>query len=179
VRKMRIIAILLAVLMTVAILPIASPAMAATTTTTVNYTADHGSVISNPERGYHNRYEIIVDKTVNPYVDASLAIPGFVGDASAPDYLEFKRAKAAGNVCHAIRKVAVYNNQHGLPFFNKVCHDSFHAGASGSRKGYCCFVLCHHHLAEPFLQSIHKGQKLGIQMTYGGFGHCLIYPGIN
>src|SRR5690242_15148019 len=67
----------------------APPASAAT----VSYTPDLGTVISNPERGFHDRYEIINDPAVNDYVNAA-TIPGF-----NPDLLDrtFARAKAHGN----------------------------------------------------------------------------------
>ncbi|WP_433063008.1 DUF4832 domain-containing protein [Dactylosporangium sp. CS-033363] len=68
----------------------ALPAQAATTTAT--YTGDYATVFTNPERGFHNRYEIINDPSVNDY--ASNTIPGF-----NPDMLDrtFARAKADGN----------------------------------------------------------------------------------
>ncbi|MFI5916015.1 DUF4832 domain-containing protein [Dactylosporangium sp. NPDC051541] len=67
-----------------------SPAAAATAT--VAYTGDFSTVFTNPERGFHNRYEIINDPAVNDY--ASNTIPGF-----NPDMLDrtFARAKADGN----------------------------------------------------------------------------------
>ncbi|BCJ76792.1 hypothetical protein CS0771_63360 [Catellatospora sp. IY07-71] len=67
----------------------AAPAQAATFT----YTADLATAFANPERGYHNRYEIINDPAVNDYVDAA-TIPGF-----NPDLLDrtFTRAKNNGN----------------------------------------------------------------------------------
>lgn len=61
-------------------------------TTTATYTGDLGTVFTNPERGFHNRYEIIDDPAVNDY--ASNTIPGF-----NPDQLDrtFARARANGN----------------------------------------------------------------------------------
>ncbi|MEV4510931.1 DUF4832 domain-containing protein [Dactylosporangium sp. NPDC049525] len=61
-------------------------------TTTATYTGDLASVFTNPERGFHNRYEIINDPAVNDY--ASNTIPGF-----NPDMLDrtFARARANGN----------------------------------------------------------------------------------
>nr|BFE57554.1 hypothetical protein GCM10020063_020800 [Dactylosporangium thailandense] len=65
---------------------------AAAATTTATYTGDFGTVFTNPERGFHNRYEIINDPSVNDY--ASNTIPGF-----NPDMLDrtFARAKADGD----------------------------------------------------------------------------------
>lgn len=59
---------------------------------TYTYTADLGTAFPNPERGYHCRYEIINDPSVNDYADNS--IPGFT-----PDMLDrtFARAKGLGN----------------------------------------------------------------------------------
>lgn len=67
----------------------ASGAAAASTTT---YTGDFASVFTNPERGFHNRYEMVNDPAVNDY--ASNAIPGF-----NPDMLDrtFARARADGD----------------------------------------------------------------------------------
>ncbi|MBV1855233.1 DUF4832 domain-containing protein [Catellatospora tritici] len=67
----------------------AAPAQAAT----VTYQADLATAFANPERGFHNRYEIINDPAVNDYVNAA-TIPGF-----NPDLLDrtFARAKADGD----------------------------------------------------------------------------------
>jgi hypothetical protein len=67
-------------------------AQAAAPTTTATYTADLTGVFTNPERGFHNRYEIVNDPAVNDY--ASNTIPGF-----NPDMLDrtFARAHASGN----------------------------------------------------------------------------------
>ncbi|WP_426512919.1 DUF4832 domain-containing protein [Dactylosporangium sp. McL0621] len=65
---------------------------AAAATATVAFTGDYATVFTNPERGFHNRYEIINDPAVNDY--ASNTIPGF-----NPDMLDrtFARAKADGD----------------------------------------------------------------------------------
>ncbi len=70
----------------------AGSARADASTTTVTYTGDLAGVFPNPERGFHNRYEIINDPAVNDY--ASNTIPGF-----NPDQLDrtFARARANGN----------------------------------------------------------------------------------
>ena len=61
-------------------------------TTTVTYAGDLASVFTNPERGFHNRYEIVDDPAVNDY--ASNTIPGF-----NPDMLDrtFARARQSGD----------------------------------------------------------------------------------
>jgi chitodextrinase len=61
-------------------------------TTTLTYTGDFAGVFPNPERGFHNRYEIVNDPSVNDY--ASNTIPGF-----NPDMLDrtFARAKTDGD----------------------------------------------------------------------------------
>ncbi|WP_432841196.1 DUF4832 domain-containing protein [Dactylosporangium sp. CA-092794] len=61
-------------------------------TISVTYAGDFGTVFTNPERGFHNRYEIVNDPSVNDY--ASNTIPGF-----NPDQLDrtFARAKADGD----------------------------------------------------------------------------------
>ncbi|MFF5288844.1 DUF4832 domain-containing protein [Paractinoplanes globisporus] len=69
-----------------------TPGTAHAATTTVTYTGDLTSVFANPERGFHNRYEIVNDPAVNDY--ASNTIPGF-----NPDMLDrtFARARADGD----------------------------------------------------------------------------------
>ncbi len=66
-----------------------SPSAAAAT-----YTGDFTTTFANPERGYHNRYEIINDPAVNDYASSATSIAGF-----NPDMLDrtFARAKANGN----------------------------------------------------------------------------------
>jgi hypothetical protein len=82
----------------------AAPAQAAT----VTYSADLATAFANPERGYHNRYEIINDPAVNDYVNAA-TIPGF-----NPDLLDrtFARAKANGNtLVHSYLHLDKYKTQ--------------------------------------------------------------------
>ncbi|GAA1394414.1 DUF4832 domain-containing protein [Catellatospora coxensis] len=82
----------------------ATPAQAAT----VTYQADLATAFANPERGYHNRYEIINDPAVNDYVNAA-TIPGF-----NPDLLDrtFARAKANGNtLVHSYVHLDKYKTQ--------------------------------------------------------------------
>jgi chitodextrinase len=71
---------------------IAGPAHA-DTTRTVAFTGDYGTVFANPDRGFHNRYEIIDDANVNDYVTAH-SEAGF-----NPDEVDrtFARAKADGD----------------------------------------------------------------------------------
>ncbi len=77
------------------------------------YTADNTTVLSNPERGYHNRYEIINDPAVNDYASAATSIAGF-----NPDALDrtFARAKAAGNtLIHSYVHLDKYTDVDQLP----------------------------------------------------------------
>ncbi|WP_203708888.1 DUF4832 domain-containing protein, partial [Asanoa iriomotensis] len=83
---------------------VAAPAQAAT----VTYQADLATAFPNPERGYHNRYEIINDPAVNDYVNAA-SIPGF-----NPDLLDrtFARARANGNtLIHSYVHLDKYRTQ--------------------------------------------------------------------
>ncbi len=63
---------------------------------TVSYTPDFATVFPNPERGFHDRYEILADPNVNPYVNVTPAtqITGF-----PPDVFDrtFARAKQRGD----------------------------------------------------------------------------------
>ena len=56
-------------LATVALVTVASPARA-DATRTVTFTGDYATVFPNPDRGFHNRYEIVNDANVNDYVTA-------------------------------------------------------------------------------------------------------------
>ncbi|MEV4537713.1 DUF4832 domain-containing protein [Asanoa sp. NPDC049518] len=81
-----------------------APAQAAT----VTYQADLATAFANPERGYHNRYEIINDPAVNDYVNAA-TIPGF-----NPDLLDrtFARARTNGNtLIHSYVHLDKYRTQ--------------------------------------------------------------------
>lgn len=106
-------AILLTVVMacsTFFIIP-ASPASAAMTT--VTYTGDFATAFPNPERGYHNRYEIINDETVNDYVSASQSIIGFNPDAVDRT---FSRAKSLGNtIIHSYIHLDKFTEADTLP----------------------------------------------------------------
>ncbi|HVU66190.1 MAG TPA: DUF4874 domain-containing protein, partial [Ktedonobacteraceae bacterium] len=70
-----------------------SPHSVSANGTTVTYTGDFASVFPNPDRGFHNRYEIIDDPNVNPYATNN-SIAGF-----SPDMLDrtFARARADGD----------------------------------------------------------------------------------
>ncbi|MEV0714475.1 DUF4832 domain-containing protein [Asanoa sp. NPDC050611] len=86
------------------VVAVAAPAQAAT----VTYQADLATAFPNPERGYHNRYEIINDPAVNDYVNAA-TIPGF-----NPDLLDrtFARARANGNtLVHSYVHLDKYRTQ--------------------------------------------------------------------
>ena len=80
-----------AALVTAALLVAASPAHA--DAHTITFTGDYGTVFPNPDRGFHNRYEIINDPVVNDYATNN-SIAGF-----SPDMLDrtFARAKADGD----------------------------------------------------------------------------------
>ncbi|MDI1461286.1 DUF4832 domain-containing protein [Catellatospora sp. KI3] len=82
----------------------AAPAQAAT----VTYAADLATAFANPERGFHNRYEIVNDPAVNDYVNAA-TIPGF-----NPDLLDrtFARAKADGDtIVHSYLHLDKYKTE--------------------------------------------------------------------
>jgi hypothetical protein len=91
-RTRRRLAAALAAVTALAIVGVAGPARAATTRT-VSYTGDFASVFTNPDRGFHNRYEIIDDANVNDYVTPH-SEAGF-----NPDEVDrtFARAKADGD----------------------------------------------------------------------------------
>lgn len=89
----------------------ATPASAAMTT--VTYTGDLATAFPNPERGYHNRYEIINDETVNDYVNASQSIIGFNPDAVDRT---FSRAKSLGNtIIHSYIHLDKFTETDTLP----------------------------------------------------------------
>jgi len=84
---------------------------ASLTKVTQTYGADLATVFPNPERGYHNRYEIINDPTVNPYVGNN--IPGF-----SPDQIDrtFIRAKNDGDtIIHSYIHLDNYQETDTLP----------------------------------------------------------------
>jgi len=84
---------------------VAAPAAQAAT---ITYSADLGTAFANPERGFHNRYEIINDPAVNDYVNAA-TIPGF-----NPDLLDrtFARARTNGNtLIHSYVHLDKYKTQ--------------------------------------------------------------------
>src|SRR5713226_6792295 len=47
---------------------------------TKTYAGDFGTAFNNPERGYHNRYEIVNDANVNIYVTSASPAGGFSQD---------------------------------------------------------------------------------------------------
>lgn len=80
---------------------------------TASYTADNATVFSNPERGFHNRYEIIDDVSVNDYASAATSIAGFNPDAIDRT---FARAKASGNtIIHSYLHLDKYKTTDVLP----------------------------------------------------------------
>jgi hypothetical protein len=82
----------LAVLTALGTVGVAGPAHA-DTTRTVTFTGDYATALANPDRGFHNRYEIIDDPNVNDYV-TSHSEAGF-----NPDEVDrtFARARADGD----------------------------------------------------------------------------------
>src|SRR5689334_1693283 len=77
------------------------------------YTADYATAFPNPERGFHNRYEIINDVSVNDYASSATSIAGF-----NPDMLDrtFARAKADGDtIIHSYIHLDKYQNTDVLP----------------------------------------------------------------
>ncbi len=76
-------------------------------TGTTTYTGDFVTAFPNPERGFHNRYEIINDPTINAYATNN-SIAGFT-----PDMLDrtFARAKANGNtIVHSYLHLDMFQN---------------------------------------------------------------------
>jgi hypothetical protein len=106
-------------ILVVATLIVASSANAAPTTArlaaTVSYTADFPTVFPNPERGYHNRYEIINDPAINAYVTCNNPMgPG----CPPPDQVDrtFSRAKGLGNtIIHSYIHLDMFQNTDTLP----------------------------------------------------------------
>lgn len=100
--------LLLSVALLYGIVP-SGPASAATLT----YTGDFSTAFPNPERGYHNRYEIIDDPSVNDYASSATSIAGF-----NPDMLDrtFARAKADNDtLIHSYIHLDKYKNTDQLP----------------------------------------------------------------
>ncbi len=80
---------------------------------TFSYAGDFATAFPNPERGYHNRYEIIDDPSVNDYASSATSIAGF-----NPDMLDrtFARAKANGNtLIHSYVHLDKYKDTDQLP----------------------------------------------------------------
>ncbi|MBB6734675.1 DUF4832 domain-containing protein [Cohnella zeiphila] len=80
---------------------------------TFSYTGDLATAFPNPERGYHNRYEIIDDPSVNDYASSATSIAGF-----NPDMLDrtFARAKADGDtLIHSYIHLDKYKDTDQLP----------------------------------------------------------------
>lgn len=86
-------AVTAALLATTALLATAGPVHADSATRTVTFTGDYAGAFANPDRGFHNRYEIIDDPAVNDYATDN-SIAGF-----SPDMLDrtFARARADGD----------------------------------------------------------------------------------
>lgn len=91
--RRRLAAVLTAGLVAVAPAAFGGAARAASGPQTFTYTGDFAGVFPNPDRGFHNRYEIVNDANVNDYVTAN-SPAGFT-----PDEVDrtFARAKADGD----------------------------------------------------------------------------------
>ncbi|AXI76805.1 DUF4832 domain-containing protein [Peterkaempfera bronchialis] len=106
---------------------------AAAATTTATYTADLATVFPNPERGFHNRYEIVDNPAVNDY--ASNTISGF-----NPDMLDrtFARARADGDtLIHSYVHLDKYKNG-DLP---QALLDNLASGLAAIRQNHLKIVL--------------------------------------
>ncbi|WP_248930570.1 DUF4832 domain-containing protein [Paenibacillus hamazuiensis] len=102
----------LSLLLIVALLYVIVP-FGSASAATLSYTGDFATAFPNPERGYHNRYEIIDDPGVNDYASSATSIAGF-----NPDMLDrtFARAKADGDtLIHSYIHLDKYKNTDPLP----------------------------------------------------------------
>ncbi|WP_203719453.1 DUF4832 domain-containing protein, partial [Asanoa siamensis] len=100
----------------------AAPARAAT----ITYQADLATAFANPERGYHNRYEIINDPAVNDYVNAA-TIPGF-----NPDLLDRTFARAQANNNRLIHSYVHLDKYRGAPLPQALL-DNLASGLAAAR----------------------------------------------
>ncbi|QJD83895.1 DUF4832 domain-containing protein [Cohnella herbarum] len=129
--KKKLLAALLTVILIAGLLP-AYVANAASFT----FNPDYASVFPNPERGYHNRYEIVNDPSVNDYASSATSIAGF-----NPDMLDrtFARAKQAGNsLIHSYIHLDKYTNADQLP---QALLDSLSSGLAAIRTAGLKIVL--------------------------------------
>ncbi|WP_171687009.1 DUF4832 domain-containing protein [Paenibacillus planticolens] len=102
---------------------------------TFQYTGDSATAFANPERGFHNRYEIINDPAVNDYASAATSIAGF-----NPDMLDrtFARAKQNSNtLIHSYIHLDKYKNQ-DLP---QALLDNLSSGLAAIRQAGLKIVL--------------------------------------
>ena len=98
---------LIFILLVFAMLPICSNFIVFGDSSTFTYSGDFMTAFPNPERGFHNRYEIINDPNVNDYATNN-SIAGF-----SPDMLDrtFARAKADGDtIIHSYLHLDKYQN---------------------------------------------------------------------
>ncbi len=103
---------------------------------TQSYTGDFATAFPNPERGYHNRYEIINDPTVNDYASSATSIAGF-----NPDMLDrtFARAKADGDtLIHSYIHLDKYQDTDVLP---QALLDNLQSGLDAIRAAGLKIVL--------------------------------------
>ena len=84
----------------------------ATAQSTRNYTGDFTSVFPNPERGYHNRYELVTDPNINTYVTP--ASPA--GYSADEEDTTFSRAIADGDtLIHSYIHLDLWSTTATLP----------------------------------------------------------------
>lgn len=117
--------LLLAIVVYTTMMP-AIPVTAASSTVTCQ--GDFSTAFPNPERGFHNRYEIINDVSVNDYASSATSIAGF-----NPDMLDrtFARAKDSGNtIIHSYIHLDKYKNS-DLP---QALLDSLSSGLAAIRQ---------------------------------------------
>ncbi|WP_168122328.1 DUF4832 domain-containing protein [Paenibacillus sp. HB172176] len=103
---------------------------------TFAYQADYSAVLANPERGFHNRYEIIDDVSVNDYASSATSIAGF-----NPDMLDrtFARAKQSGNtLIHSYIHLDKFKDVDQLP---QALLDNLASGLAAIREAGLKIVL--------------------------------------
>jgi len=86
---------------------------------TTTYNADYATVFPNPERGFHNRYELVTDPNVNVYV-TSASPAGYSADE---EDTTFSRAIANGDtLIHSYIHLDMWNTTATLPqeFLNSL-----------------------------------------------------------
>jgi hypothetical protein len=101
---------------------------------TFTYSGDFTSLLKNPERGFHNRYEIINDSSLNQYCGNTIA--GFNSDMIDRT---FSRAKAGGNtLIHSYIHLDKFTSSKDLP---QTLLDNLSAGCAAIRTAGLKIVL--------------------------------------